>query len=180
MKLLKPLLITALVVPILALAASQLDSPQRAVPPGRLKQLARMRMMRIAGLADALGLDDGTALHLNDVMRQFDDRRVALEVENGELAKTIKRASDGDPAALGGTDQALQRIWDNRTEIQQLNRAMFEAVGRELTPQQRAKMLIFMATFQAEQQEMNQRAQERNRQEALKTAVERAAGNAPK
>ena len=180
MKLLKPLLITALVVPILALAASQLDSPQRAVPPGRLKQLARMRMMRIAGLADALGLDDGTALHLNDVMRQFDDRRVALEVENGELAKTIKRASDGDPAALGSTDQALQRIWENRTEIQQLNRAMFEAVGRELTPQQRAKMLIFMATFQAEQQEMNQRAQERNRQEALKTAVERAAGNAPK
>jgi len=176
----KPLLITALAVPILALAASQLDSPQRAVPPGRVKQQARMRMMRIAGLADALGLDDGTALHLNDVMRQFDDRRVALEVENGELAKTIKRASDGDPAALGGTDQALQRIWDNRTEIQQLNRAMFEAVGRELTPQQRAKMLIFMATFQAEQQEMNQRAQERNRQEALKTAVERAAGNAPK
>ena len=176
----KPLLITALAVPILALAASQLDSSQRAVPPQRQKQLARMRMMRISGLADALGLDDGTALHINDVMRQFDDRRVALEVENGELAKTIKRASDGDPAALGGTDQALQRIWDNRTEIQQLNRAMFEAVGRELTPQQRAKMLIFLATFQAEQQEMNQRAQERARQEALKTAVERAAGNAQK
>jgi len=176
----KPLLITALAVPILALAAGQIDSPQRPVPPGRQKQLARMRMMRIAGLADALGLDDGTALHLNDVMRQFDDRRVALEVENVELAKTIKRASDGDPAALGNTDQSLQRIWDNRTEIQQLNRAMFEAVGRELSPQQRAKMLIFFATFQAEQQEMNHRAQERARQEALKTAVERAAGNAQK
>jgi hypothetical protein len=176
----KPLIITAFAIPILALAASQLDAPQRGVPPGRQKQLARMRMMRIAGLADALGLDDGTALHLNDVMRQFDERRVALEVENAELAKTIKRASDGEPAALSSTDHALQRIWDNRTEIQQLNRAMFEAVGRELSPQQRAKMLIFLAVFQAEQQEMNQKAQERARQEALKTAVERAAGNAPK
>src|ERR1700738_2789225 len=94
----KTLLVTAVAVPFLALAASQLDAPQRAVPPGRQKQQARMRMMRIAGLADALGLDDGTALHLNDVMRQFDDRRLALEVENVELAKTIKRASDGDPA----------------------------------------------------------------------------------
>ena len=81
----KPLIITAFAIPILALAASQLDAPQRGVPPGRQKQLARMRMMRIAGLADALGLDDGTALHLNDVMRQFDERRVALEVENAEL-----------------------------------------------------------------------------------------------
>ncbi len=175
----KPLLLATFAIAILAVAASAQVEKERA--PGLAKQRAesRMRIMRLVGLADALGLDEAQALRINELMKPYDDRRVALEMQNAELAKVIKRASDGDAVAGAQLDKALQRIWDNRTEIQRLQREMQETVGHELAPQQRAKMTIFFASFGNELRTIQQRAQERARQDALKAAAERATENAP-
>jgi hypothetical protein len=178
----KHLLIATFAIPILAVTASaQLNSqPQRAQAIQRQRAESRMRIMRVVGLADALGLDEAQALRISEAMRPFDARRAALETQNAESAKIIKRAADGEASAAAQLDQSLQRIWDNRVEIQQLNRDMFEAAGRELSPQQRAKMAIFFATFANEVRTMQQRAQERARQDALKAAAEHASDNAPR
>ncbi len=177
----KPLLLATVAIAILAVAASAQVEKERAPGPGLAKQRAesRMRIMRLVGLADALGLDEAQALRINELMKPYDDRRVALEMQNAELAKVIKRASDGDAVAGAQLDKALQRIWDNRTEIQRLQREMQETVGHELAPQQRAKMTIFFASFGNELRTIQQRAQERARQDALKAAAERATENAP-
>jgi hypothetical protein len=174
----KPLLLAAFAIAIVAAAASAQVEKVRAPPPAKQRAEARMRIMRLVGLADALELDEARALRINELMKPYDDRRVALEMQNADLAKVIKRASDGDAAAGAQVDRALQKIWDNRTEIAQLQREMQEAVGRELTPQQRAKMTIFFASFGNEVRTMQQRAQERARQDALKAAAERATDNA--
>ena len=71
-------------------------------------------------------------------------------------------------------------MFDNRAEIQLLNRQMLEAAGKLLSARQRAQMAVFFASFGDELREVQQRAQERARQEALKSAVEQARQNAAK
>jgi len=179
----KPVLLATATIPLLALVASQelyaqAQSPQQNVQ--RQRNQARMRMMRLVGLAEALGLDEAQALRIHETMRPFDERRGALEVENAGLAKLVKQAADGDAGALGQVDQALQRMFDNRAEIQQINRQMLEAAGKQLSARQRAQMAVFFASFGGELHEVQQRAQERARQEALKSAVEQLRQNAQK
>lgn len=179
----KPVLLATATIPLLALVASQ-ELYAQAQPPQqnvqRQRNQARMRMMRLVGLAEALGLDEAQALRIHETMRPFDERRGALEVENAGLAKLVKQAADGDAGALGQVDQALQRMFDNRAEIQQINRQMLETVGQQLSARQRAQMAVFFATFGDELREAQRRAQERARQDALQTAVDRARANPPK
>src|SRR6516162_3042513 len=131
----KPVLLATAAIPLLALVASrdldaQADSPQNVQ---RQRAQSRMRMMRLVGLAEALGLDEAQALRIHETMRPFDERRGALEVENAGLAKLVKQAADGDAGALGQVDQALQRMFDNRAEIELINRQMLEAAGKQLS-----------------------------------------------
>ncbi len=176
----KRLLIATSAIAVFAVAASaQLEAPGAQVVQ-RQRALARQRIMRVVGLADALGLDEAQALRMAEVMRTYDERKAPLQVQNAELAKVIKRASEGDSAAISQLDRALQTISDNRTQVQQLDREMMEALGRDLRPQQRAKMVLFFVTFADELRTMQQRAQARQRENALKAAAERGADNAPK
>ena len=169
------LVATATVCIIAVPSVGQSQAPSEPAPNvQRQRSESRMRIMRLVGLAEALGIDEAQALRLNETMRSYDERRIALETENSGLARVVKRAADGDAAALGQVDQALQRMFDNRAEIQQLNRQMIEAASRQLSSRQRAQMAVFFATFGDELREMHRRSQERARQEALKSAVERA------
>jgi len=141
---------------IVAVAASA----QLATPPAQMVQrqraLARLRLMKVVGVAEALDLNEVQALRMADVMRRYDDRKAPLQVQNAELAKVIKRASEGDSAAVGQVDRAIQTISDNRIQVQQLDREMIDELGRNLPPQQRAKLMIFFVSF-AEQQRAIQR-----------------------
>jgi hypothetical protein len=165
---------------ICAVAASaQLETP-RAQVVQRQRALARQRLMKVVGLAEALELNEIQALRMADVMRRYDERKAPLQVQNAELAKVIKRASEGDSAAVGQVDRAIQTISDNRVQVQQLDREMMDELGRNLSPQQRAKLMIFFVNFADEQRNIQQRMQARQRENALKAAAERAAENAPK
>jgi len=176
----KRLWIAVSAIMIVAVAASaQLETP-RAQVVQRQRALARQRLMKVVGLAEALELNEVQALRMADVMRRYDDRKAPLQVQNAELAKVIKRASEGDSAAVGQVDRAIQTISDNRVQVQQLDREMMDELGRNLSPQQRAKLMIFFVNFVDEQRNIQQRMQARQRENALKAAAERAAENAPK
>jgi hypothetical protein len=176
----KRLLIAASTIMIFAVAASaQLETP-RAQLAQRQKGLARVRLMKVVGLAEALDLDEAQALRMAEVMRRYDERKAPLQVQNAELAKVIKRASEGDSAAAGQLDRAIQTFSDNRVQVQQLDKEMMDELGRNLPPQQRAKLMIFFVNFAEEQRTIQQRMQARQRENALKAAAERAAENAPK
>ena len=176
----KRLWIAVSAIMIVAVAASaQLETP-RAQVVQRQRALARQRLMKVVGLAEALELNEVQALRMADVMRRYDERKAPLQVQNAELAKVIKRASEGDSAAVGQVDRAIQTISDNRVQVQQLDREMMDELGRNLSPQQRAKLMIFFVNFADEQRNIQQRNQARQRENALKAAAERAAENAPK
>ena len=141
---------------VLAVAASaQLEAP-RAQVVQRQRALARVRLTKMVGLAEALDLNEAQALQMAEVMRRYDERKAPLQVQNAEAAKIIKRASEGDSAAIGQLDRAIQTMFKNRVQVQQLELEMMDELGRNLPPQQRAKLMIFFVSF-AEQQRAIQR-----------------------
>jgi len=141
---------------IFALAAgAQLETP-RAQVDQRQRALARVRLTKMVGLAEALDLNEAQALRMAEVMRRYDERKAPLQVQNAEAAKIIKRASEGDSAAIGQLDRAIQTMFKNRVQVQQLELEMMDELGRNLPPQQRAKLMIFFVSF-AEQQRAIQR-----------------------
>jgi Spy/CpxP family protein refolding chaperone len=103
------------------------------------------RMMRVLGLAEELELNETQALKMADTMRQFDERRRPLMEQVRESAQVLRTAAQGDTAAQSQVDQAVQRVFDARTQLTALDRDMYQALAKDLPPQKRAQLAIFMA-----------------------------------
>jgi hypothetical protein len=141
-----------LIIPVLALGSDGKAPPQN----WRDKNERKLRILRLVGLADTLQLDESQALKMEQVTRPFDDRRRALETEIARWAELLKKASEGESAALSQVDQAISGILDARSQVQALNRELINALSRDLSPQQRAKMAIFFAQFENDMRRMHQ------------------------
>lgn len=133
--------LTLSLLPMLALAA-----PPNA-PSG--DELARMekraRMTRVVALAEELELTEAQALKMADTMRQFDERRRPLVQQVRESAQVLRRAAQGEASALSQVDAAVQKIFDARVQLGALSREMYQALAKDLSPQKRAQLAIFMA-----------------------------------
>ena len=108
----------------------------------------QMRMARVVGLAEELELDSSQALKLDETLRKFDERRRPLREQVRDSAEVLNRAANGDNAALSQVDQAAQRAFDARAQLTALDREMFQALSKDLPPQKRAKLALFMARFE--------------------------------
>lgn len=108
---------------------------------------SRMRVMRVVGLSEALGLDEAGALRLDAQMKPFDDQRSPLHEALRADSKILHDAADGDPSAGTQVDAALGRMFDNRAKLEQINHQMLEALSKGLQPQQKAKLAVFLASF---------------------------------
>jgi hypothetical protein len=113
----------------------------------REERQKRMRMMLVVGIADALSLSEAEALRLTDKVKGFEERRRPVREAMHESMKTLKAASDGDPAALPQVDAAIAKVLDGRQQLAQLDKDMFAGLSQGLTPQKRAQLAIFLAKF---------------------------------
>jgi hypothetical protein len=114
--------------------------------PQRMEK--RMRLARTLGLAEALDLDEAQALKLGQTMAKFDDRRVALRKQMHDARDVLVRAAQGEKVSAGEVDQAVARTLDARAQLQALNRELVGAVTNGLTPEKKARAVIFLAKFQ--------------------------------
>ena len=139
MKPFRMVLLTLTLLPLVALAAPPHgdDDAERAEK--------RTRMMRVLGLAEDLELNESQALRMAETMRQFDERRRPLMEQVRESAQLLRRASEGDASVQSQVEQAVQRVFDARAQLATLDREMYQALSRDLPPQKRAKLAIFMA-----------------------------------
>ena len=110
----------------------------------------RMRMMMVVGMAEAMSLSDADALKLAERIKGFDERRRPLRESMRESMKALKAAADGDAAALPNVDQNIARILDGRAQLAALDREMVTQVSRDLPPQKRAQLALFLAKFHRE------------------------------
>ncbi len=114
----------------------------------------RMRLMLVVGIAEHLNMSEGEAIRLADKMKVFDDRRKPLREQMGESMKTLKAAADGDQASLGKVDQVTMSLLDTRAQMAAIDKEMFITVSKDLTPQKRAQLALFLAKFMHEAQGM--------------------------
>jgi hypothetical protein len=143
--------------PALALAAPQ---QQGNAPSGRPAAAAksddpaaleratkRLRVARTVGLAEALDLDDAAALKVRDTLAQFDQRRTPLRQQLRDSRRILRDAAQGDSAAAGQVDAALQKMRDARAQLQQLNADMLTQVTQGMAPEKKARAALFLARF---------------------------------
>jgi hypothetical protein len=110
----------------------------------------RMRMMLVVGMAEALSLSEAEAIRLADKIKAFDDKRKPLREQMFASMKLLKAAADGDQAALPKVDQATTALLDLRQQMAAVDKEMFLTVSKDLTPQKRAQLAIFLAKFMRE------------------------------
>ncbi|MFL5344415.1 MAG: hypothetical protein ACJ8AT_06465 [Hyalangium sp.] len=142
----KPIRVAVLTLALLPLAA--LAAPPDAKAEAEQDAERQMRMARVLGLAEELELDSTQALKLDETLRKFDERRRPLREQVRESADVLERAANGDNTALSQVDQAAQRAFDARAQLAALDREMFQAISKDLPPQKRAKLALFMARFE--------------------------------
>ncbi len=158
----KTLLLSALLFSSVALAANPPTAASKPVPQapaswsghdemeGRGPDFERrMRMMLVVGLADALSLNEGEAIALADKIKAFDERRRPVREQMKEAMKTLKAAADGDQSALGQVDNATQKVFDGRQQMAALDKEMYLTVSKDMQPQKRAQLAMFLAKVPA-------------------------------
>jgi hypothetical protein len=114
----------------------------------------RMRLMMVVGIAENLNLSETDAIRLADKIKVFEDQRKPLREQMHDSMKLLKAAADGDQAALGKVDQATATVFDTRAQLAAVDKQMFLTVSKDLTPQKRAQLAVFLAKFMQHAQGM--------------------------
>jgi hypothetical protein len=117
--------------------------------PARVERMEkRMRLARTLGLAEALDLDAQQALKLGDALAKFDERRLAAHKQLFEAHQVLRKAAQADKAAPADVDQAIQKAFDARAQVQAIDKEAFAAISKDLSPEKRARAVLFLARFQ--------------------------------
>ncbi len=128
-------------------AQGQQQGAGQRMTPERMEK--RMRLARTLGLAEALDLDASQALRLGDTIAKFDDRRLAAHKQLRDARDVLHRAAKGDKVTAAEVDQAIQKGLDARAQLQAVDRDTVSAVTQGLTPEKKARAVLFLAKFQA-------------------------------
>lgn len=172
MKPLRLAVLTLCLLPLTGLAGSQDTNPDG---PERAEK--RTRMMRVLSLAEELELNESQAVKMADTMRQFDERRRPLMQQVRESAQVLRRAASGDASAQSQVDSAVQRVFDARTQLTSLDRELFQALAKDLPPQKRAQLAIFLARHERRMadslKKLDREGREEQRQERRRERLRR-------
>jgi hypothetical protein len=114
--------------------------------PERMEK--RMRLARTLGLAEALDLDAAQALKLGEAVSKFDDRRLAAHRQLRDARLVLRRAAQGEGVSAAEVDQAIQKVLEARTQIQAVDREIVATVTKDLTPERKARAVLFLSKFQ--------------------------------
>ncbi|ACL67312.1 conserved hypothetical protein [Anaeromyxobacter dehalogenans 2CP-1] len=154
----RKLLAVLVVLPLAALAQGRGAGPgpgggqagaQAAGPRGDPERMERrMRLTRTLGLAEALDLEPEQALKLGQQVAKFDDRRLALHRQMHDAHQVLRRAAQGEKVSAGEVDQAIKTALDARAQMQSLDRDVVATVTKDLSPEKRARAVLFLERFQ--------------------------------
>jgi len=108
----------------------------------------RMRLARTLGLAEALDLDAPQALKLGEIVARFDERRLAAHKQLFDAHQAIRKAARAEKVTAAEVDQAIQKALEARAQVHAVDREMLAAVSKDLSPEKRARVFLFLEKFQ--------------------------------
>ncbi len=108
----------------------------------------RARLALTLGLAEALDLDAAQALKFRDTIAKFDDRRAAAQKQLADAGEVLRRAAQGEKVSAAEVDQAIAKGFEARAQVEAINKETVAAIGKDLTPERRARAVLFLARFE--------------------------------
>lgn len=114
--------------------------------PERMER--RMRVARTLGLAEALDLEPADAVKLTEQFAKSDEKRAAVHKQLVDANQTLRRAASGEKVSPAEVDQAIQRLYAARGQLEAIDRDAAQALVKDLTPDKRARAVLFLERFQ--------------------------------
>ena len=121
----------------------------------------RIELMRVLRLTQELNLDEKTAIQIFARLRPIDEKRWGLIQERQKLQRELREASESGKADEAGLQGLMKSIRANREALGALEQKETQALDGLLTPQQKAKYLLFRERFNQELRERMGQARER-------------------
>jgi len=147
------------------LAAASLAAQERLGPPGEASPQAppvrrqvpaveRLEALRYQRLQGALGLTDEQTQALRRlVTANREALRESIEREQAAV-QALERTLASEPVDEGALARSLDAVEAARAEMERLRREQIEGLSRVLTPEQRARYLLFNRRFDARLREL--------------------------
>jgi len=126
------------------------QGPMNPPPPavddeGRLERFHKFRLMKLSEMAEEAGIDDKTVLKISDILKKYDKQRFELFNEGKKLKTELKRLMDDKSAKKEDINKVIDGFLDNRQKVQNLKTEEIKEIRKLLTPEQQARMILFMA-----------------------------------
>jgi hypothetical protein len=100
----------------------------------------RGHLMAVMAISDALELTDAETLKLSQTLKGLEERRRPVRQAMHEAMKAVRAAADGDATALAQVDANVQKVLDGRAQMAALDKELFQALSKDLSPQKKAKL----------------------------------------
>jgi hypothetical protein len=131
----KRILLAALLTPLAAFAVTPVNDAPAQPEGGR----------RIERMAEALKMDPAQTQKVTAAMQPFIARQKTIREQAKSARQTLRAAAQGDQTALTQVTTAEQQLLDARAAKLAVQREMIQTVGQSLSPQQRAKLDLFLS-----------------------------------
>lgn len=105
----------------------------------------RARMVFVVAVAEALELSEAEALKLSEKVKTIEEKRRPVREGMFTAMREVKKAADGDSAALAQVDANIQKVLDGRAQMAAMDKELFAYLAKDLTPQKKAKLALVLA-----------------------------------
>lgn len=145
-------------IPLFALLIIGLTGSPVVAQQGRpdAEQLEQLRFER---MKQALDLTDEQAEELRQAFQEGHQAHVEARARERAATDRLMEALRQDPVDQGTVERALQAVQNEREASARMREDRIERAGRSLTPEQRAKFLLFNQQFDRRLQELIARRQ---------------------
>lgn len=141
-------------------AAPAPDSERGPDHPKKENTRELLEQVMVARLSKELALDDEQTVLLVRAFTDLRDRISEFRKQRSQLINKLKsQLRDGKDDA--GIEASLEAVLAHDEKVSKARREIFERVGADLTPWQRAKLYVFMNDFEMDIKKLLKRAQER-------------------
>ena len=139
---------------VISLAAQERLAPQDEAPTSQAPAVERLEAVRYQRLQAALGLSDEQTRALRRlVAANRDALRQSMEREQAAV-QTLERTLATKPVDEAALARSLDAVESARADMERVRREQIEGLSRVLTPEQRAKYLLFNRRFDARLREL--------------------------
>lgn len=97
---------------------------------------------KLERVAERLGLDEASAKRMQEAAAPYKQELEQLRERARAQTDILRRAADGEAAALSQVDGAIRELKDVRSKMSDTRGKLFAEVSRGLGPQQKAKLAL--------------------------------------